>query len=497
MGNGMAFALDLPALIGRGYGNGWFSNCRCRYRVFKGARNTKKSYDVIGWEPLVKIMSDPSRNILVVRATNKSNRTSTFATICHIIAQPDPARPGLSLSRFFRINKNTMLIEYLPTGQTISFAGMNEPMRITSFRPPKGILTDVYFEEAYEIKSYEDFRMIDGTVRGTLPEGSFFQITLCLNPWNGSHWINEAFFKGRLEDDPNILAQRGFQDACFPDEPFGYGKGIYLHTGAYLMNEFRSPDYDAAMESLREKAPDIYRVEALGMWGHDRAGTYPEWDPAALVRPRPELFKERYMMYAIGVDFGISDGQGRIQRKGAGYESATTAQLCAVTMDGARLVTLEEYFWSNDGKADAEKKTAPQLQAEIIAAIKRWRMLWQSHPDVMRGMIPIYVDCADAGGFRQSLELEARRQGLAGATLMPSTKIRKESRIFFSRSLMAYGDFLVSEACPNLIRELGAARMGEKGELRQDWDDHCINAHEYAWAPMRERIRLWKDFKQH
>lgn len=489
--------IDVAALIGKGYGNGWFTNCHCRYRVFKGARNTKKSYDVIGWEPLMKIMSDPCRNILVIRATNKSNRTSTFATINHLIDQPDPSDPSLTLRPYFRVNKNTMLMEYIPTGQTISFAGMNEPMRITSFRPPKGILTDVYFEEAYELRSYEDFRMIDGTVRGMLPEGSFFQLTMCLNPWNGSHWINEVFFKGRMEDDPNLIAQKGYQDACFPDEPFGYGKGIYLHTGSYLINEFRSPDYDAAMESLRERAPDIYRVEALGMWGRDQAATYPEWDPTTLVKPRPDLFRERYMMYAIGVDFGISDGQGHLKKgKGGGFESATTAQLCAITADGGRLVTLEEYFWTNDGRADGDKKTAPQLQSEIIAAIRKWRDMWASHPDVMRGSIPIYVDCADAGGFRQSLELEARRQGLAGAMMLPSTKIRKESRIFFSRTLMAYGDFLVSEACPNLIRELGNARMGDKGELRQDFDDHAINAHEYAWAPMRERIRLWKDFKQ-
>ena len=41
--------------IGKGYTKGWWTNCHCRYRVFKGARNTKKSYVMIGLEVIDKI----------------------------------------------------------------------------------------------------------------------------------------------------------------------------------------------------------------------------------------------------------------------------------------------------------------------------------------------------------------------------------------------------------------------------------------------------------
>lgn len=76
-----------------------------------------------------------------------------------------------------------------------------------------------------------------------------------------------------------------------------------------------------------------------------------------------------------------------------------------------------------------------------------------------------------------------------------STKLMIESRVYFTRQLMAYGDFRVCTYCANLDRELRNARTSENGRVREDTDDHAINASEYAWAPLAPRIRLWKTFK--
>jgi len=46
--------IDLQKAIGGGYNRGWFTNCRDRYRVFAGARETKKSVDMLGIEPIIK-----------------------------------------------------------------------------------------------------------------------------------------------------------------------------------------------------------------------------------------------------------------------------------------------------------------------------------------------------------------------------------------------------------------------------------------------------------
>ena len=38
---------SLKKIIGGGYNKAWFSNCKVRYRLFCGARSTKKSKNII------------------------------------------------------------------------------------------------------------------------------------------------------------------------------------------------------------------------------------------------------------------------------------------------------------------------------------------------------------------------------------------------------------------------------------------------------------------
>lgn len=479
--------------IGKGYNHGWFTNCPCRYRVFAGARNTKKSVDILGYEPVFKILENPYANILVLRQNDTDNGGSTFPNLVQCI-------DNLGLTPYFQFKSNPREIIYKPTGQIITFKGFNSPTSHASLKARRGIYTDVYFEEGSELKSYDDFRKVDGSIRIGKEEikkygisESRLQLTICMNPWNKSHWIYDTFFKGRLEDDDEYLETHDYNDYKSMDFTLGFGKGIYLHQGTFRINEFRSPGYDENMRTLRERSYDIYRTEALGCWGNSTEATYPEMADNLIITQEQAL-KTDYACYAIGIDFGISDGQGKILKDGFG--SATTMQLVGLTSDYNKLVCIDEYFFSNEGIFG--KKTAPELQTELIQTLIRWKYeLYAQHPTLMQGLTSIYVDCADSGGFRQSLELEARRQGLLDCAFIPSTKIPILSRVEFTRRLMAWGDFLLAPACKNLIREIRSARRGDKGEIRMDSNDHAINANEYAWSPLRQRIRLWKTFKPH
>ena len=49
--------------------------------------------------------------------------------------------------------------------------------------------------------------------------------------------------------------------------------------------------------------------------------------------------------------------------------------------------------------------------------------------------------------------------------------------------------------CKNLIREIKNSNKGENGKPREDFDDHTINASEYAWAPIIQYVKMWKSFK--
>lgn len=488
------YELSFYKLAGKGYVNGWWRNCRCRYRVFKGGRSTKKSWNLIGLEVLDKIISSPMRNVLIIRNTLNSHRLSTFSTLVMLINQPDPDRPEISFARYFKISNIDLTITYRPTGQMIVFKGMDDPQKIQGIRVPKGYLTDVYVEEAFEINDYEQWRKIDGSIRGKLPNGLFHQITFCLNAWDVGHWLYEKFFRDRFEDDYAYLETHRYQDYCDPDYIGDYGIGLYLHTSTYKINEFRDEEiYDVVMDNLKRRAPEIYKVEGLGMWGNTTEAVYPEMTPD-LLRPRAEINNQRFSCYAIGIDTGLSNGEGVPKRgKDVRIRSATTMQLVGLTEDYGKLLCINEFYYSNE--QELIKKTEPQLMSDIVKTIIDWKELYAGHWDLMKGQILVYVDCADIG-FRQGLELEAKKQGLWNVAFLPSTKIRIQSRVDFIRLIMSFGEFLISEACPNLYRELKNARRGKDGKCREDIDDHAINANEYAWAPIINRLKRWKSFKE-
>ena len=482
--------LSIYKLMGTGYTRGYWKNCHCRYRAFKGARNTKKSYDICGIEIIDKILSDERRNVVVVRQTFASHRHSTYPRLQKIIRL-------MGLWDYFNFKDSEMVITYKPTGQVIQFKGFDNPEKLQSIEVVYGYVTDVYVEEAFEIDDYEAWRVFDGSIRGLLPDGLFHQITFCFNAWNIDHWIYEKLFKGRLEDDLQYLLEHTYQDYKNEEEIIegGMGKGVYLHISTYKINEFRDKEvYDLVMEELRKRAPEIYKVEGLGMWGNATESTYPEFTDA-LIRSRQEINNMDYSCYALGIDTGLSNGEGKIKYgKDVRIRSATTMQMVGVTSDFGKLCCINEFFYSNEN--ELVKKTEPQLMEDIINTIIEWKKLYQYHNTLMKGVIPVYVDCADIG-FRQGLDLMAKQKGLFNVTFMASTKIRIQTRVDFIRVLMAWGDYLVSEACTNLAREIKNSRKGEKGEVREDFDDHAINSNEYAWQPLVKRLRRWKDFKEH
>ena len=482
--------ISIYEMMGTGYTRGYWKNCKCRYRGFKGARNTKKSYDMCGIEIIDKILTDERRNVVIVRQTFNTHRHSTFPRLKKLINL-------MGLKDYFTIKDSEMLITYKPTGQVILFKGFDDPEKLTSIEVVYGYLTDVYVEEAFEIDDYDAWRIFDGSIRGYLPDGLFHQITFCFNAWNIDHWLYEKLFKGRLEDDLNYLSTHKYMDYKNEEEIIegGYGKGVYLHISTYKINEFRDKEvYDKVMEELRERAPEIYKVEGLGMWGNATESTYPEFNDS-LVRPRQEINNMQYSCYAIGIDTGLSNGQGQVKHgKDVRIRSATTMQMVGITSDYNKLCCIDEFFYSNE--KELIKKTEPQLMEEIVDKLIEWMKTYQNHQTIMKGVIPVYVDCADIG-FRQGLELVARKKGLYNVMFAGSTKIRIQTRVDFIRLIMAWGEYLISDACKNLIREIKNSRKGEKGEVREDFDDHAINSNEYAWQPLINRLRRWKTFKEH
>lgn len=472
--------LSVYQTIGKGYEDIWFTNCHCRYRALKGGRNTKKSTDIGGIEPLIKILSSPFRNIIMCRQNDVDNGDSTFSNLVYWINQ-------LGVKHLFSIKTSPYRITRKDTGQVIVFRGCNNPTSVTSIKPVVGIYTDVYFEEASELKSYEDFRKIDGSIRGECPEGCFLQITFMFNAWDIGHWLYDLFFKDRLEDNERELEEKGYQFAEDSEFNLGFGKGLALHISSYKINEFRTQEYDEAMTELKTTSHELYRVEGLGCWGNTLDAVYPCWSDE-LVKPRFVVNNYAYDMVTIGIDTGLSDGEGKTKRPDE-VSSAMAMELLGVTNNYGKIVAIDEYYHTNVGAK--VKKTEPQYQEEMVDTIARWLT---EYP-FMHGNAAVFVDCADIG-FRQGLALMCKRKGLFGVSFQPSTKLKIHNRISFENHLMAFGEVEFSEACKDLIREVKSCHKGQKGEARADINDHAINAHEYAWAPVSARLRRWKTFKE-
>lgn len=511
-------SIDIKKSIGKCYGSGWFTNTRdCRYRLFKGARNTKKSFVMIGNECVIRMISDDITNILVVRRNDVDNRNSTFANICRAISD-------FGLDKYFKTRTQPLEIEY-QDGRKIIFSGMNNPTSLNSIACKKGYLTAVYIEEAYEIESWDSFVKLDQSVRigkelnekGELVDINVpQQITMCFNAWSDQTWLYNEFFKGRLEDDTEYLETHKYMDLKDPSFVGPGGTGVYLHISTYKCNEFRNTNQvDTAAREMKVKNPDYYKTLFLGCWGAATSTTYPEFTNSCVVSECSVRDDYIFSDFAIGIDTGLSSGDGKkiIVHKGedvaARIKSATVMELIGITPGFSKAIVVDEYYHSNDTAYNAsntdnrDNLNISQLGDALITTIINWVNKYangrkpQRGDILMKGHINVYVDSADVG-TRQVLEMKARQFGLFNIDFIPSTKSPIQGRVDWERLMFSYNDLLVSEKCPNLIREFKNSRRGKKGEARENLDDHAINSFEYGLQPFRNDFVSWKNnFKEH
>lgn len=235
-------AVDLAKTIGKGYNKFW--HFEGRYVAIKGGRASKKSKTTaLRWIRL--IIKYPLGNLLVVRQVDRTNRDSTFADLKWATGQ-------LGVSHLFKFTTSPLEATYLPTGQKILFRGLNDPMSITSITVDKGYLCWLWVEEAYQIKSEDDFNKLDLSIRGKTV-GVFKQVVLTFNPWNEKHFLKKRFFD--VPDNHNKLSM----------------------TTNYLCNEFLDTNDMEVFEDMKVKFPRRYKIEGLGDWGIAEGVIFDNW----------------------------------------------------------------------------------------------------------------------------------------------------------------------------------------------------------------------------
>ena len=277
---------NLPEIIGKGYGT--IFNFKGRYLANKGGRASKKS-KTYAIRDVYNIMKYPDSNLLIIRRTGNTLRTSCLAEIEWAINR-------LGVQNYWKITTSPMQAIYTPTGQKIIFRGMDDPLKLTSISVPVGYLCWLRIEEAYEIMDESAFDKLDLSIRGKLPDHLWKQITLSFNPWNDTHWIYARFFERFGKDNYEKLLT-GIQI-------HGEIEDILAVTTNYLKNEFLDGADLKVYNKMKTDNPERYKVEGLGFWGVIEGVVFENW--------RSEWFDIKDIEYRAeyvkaGADYGWSD----------------------------------------------------------------------------------------------------------------------------------------------------------------------------------------------
>lgn len=260
----------LSEVIGKGYNRFW--NDKSRYLVCKGSRGSKKS-TTSALKIITKMMEYPLANTLVIRQIFNTHKDSTYVQLkwaCSV----------LGVSHLWKFSKSPLEVTYLPTGQKILFRGLDNPLSITSITVEVGYLCWVWWEEAYQVKTEDDFNKVDMSIRGKLPQGYYKQHIITFNPWSDKHWLKKRFF-----DNPD--------------------QNTYSMTTNYLINEFLGEDDISIFELMKQNNPTRYNIEGLGNWGVSEGLVFNNWKEEEF--SIEEVIREKSVKLVYGLDWGYND----------------------------------------------------------------------------------------------------------------------------------------------------------------------------------------------
>lgn len=220
------------------------------------------------------------RNYLVVRKTARSLKKSTFNEVVKALGAFD-------VSKMFAINSSDFVIT-APNGYQVLFAGLDDVEKIKSVTPIKGVITDIWVEEATECDQ-EDIKQLRKRLRGASQYKK--RVILSFNPIYKTHWIYMDYFAGKWADDQTVLQDKE--------------EDLLILKTTYKDNEFLEADDIRELEG--EKDPYWHDVYTLGNWGTLGDTIFNNWRV-------DDLKQYEWDNCCNGVDFGYARDPAAIVR---------------------------------------------------------------------------------------------------------------------------------------------------------------------------------------
>ena len=244
-----------------------YLQCPRRYQIYFGGAGSGKSV-FLATRCVLDALA--GRNTLIVRQVARTLKSSCWNEVNKAISR-------LGLSALFSVNKSDSVITARNNGAQILFAGLDDVEKIKSLTPAKGVLTDIWMEEATEC-AYADFKQLDKRLRGLSRHPK--RLTLSFNPVTRDHWIYREFFPIWREDKNHAESAQ-----------------VSILKTTYKDNRFLTADDRLALES--EKNSYFYQVYTLGNWGVMGDVIFTNWRTEALAEDAPGETR-------MGLDFGFA-----------------------------------------------------------------------------------------------------------------------------------------------------------------------------------------------
>ena len=238
-------------------------------QIFFGGSSSGKSYFLA--QRCILDMLKGGHNYLIVRNVALTVRKSVFNEITKAIS-------FFKVGGLFAINKTDLVITG-PNGYQIMFAGLDDAEKIKSITPAKGVLTDIWCEEATE-DDYSAIKQLYKRLRGRSQVKK--RIILSFNPILQTHWIYTEYF-GRWDDNKQF-----YQD-----------KDLSILKTTYKDNKFLTEEDIYQLENEKD---EYYRnVYTLGNWGIVGGVIFKNWTVRDLAEER-----KTFGRFNNGLDFGFS-----------------------------------------------------------------------------------------------------------------------------------------------------------------------------------------------
>jgi phage terminase large subunit len=243
-----------------------------RIQIYYGGSGSGKSVFVA--QRCVYDVMQGGRNYLVCRAIAKDSRRSTFVEIQKVIS-------AWGVDALFNVNKTDMTIT-CENGYQILFTGLDDLQKLKSITPARGVVTDIWIEEATQTEP-NDIKELIRRQRGG-DESTPKRLTMTFNPIYQTHHLYLTYF-GAI--------------AWADDQTVYTSSELSILKTTYKDNRFLTAADIADLEN--EKDEYYYNVYTLGKWGVLGDVIFKNWRVEDLSGMRQQFTNHR-----IGLDFGFS-----------------------------------------------------------------------------------------------------------------------------------------------------------------------------------------------